>query len=56
MGFRKLANRYERFNIVSKGLWDHARFIMIWKKLSDKFWDRLIDKCPFLLENFKLRF
>jgi len=56
MEFRKLASRYEMLNMVFKGLWNLARFILIWKKLSDKFWDGLIDKCPFLLENFKLRF
>jgi len=32
MGFRKLATRCERLNIVFKGLFDIAFFIMCWKR------------------------
>jgi len=33
MGFRKLASRYERLNVVFKGLLDIACFILCWKKV-----------------------
>ncbi|MGB3907347.1 MAG: transposase [Methanomethylovorans sp.] len=33
MGFRKLASRYERLNVVFKGLLDIACFLLCWKKL-----------------------
>ncbi|WP_370574519.1 transposase [Methanomethylovorans sp.] len=37
MGFRKLATRYERLNIVFKGLLDIACFILCWKRSQVKF-------------------
>jgi transposase len=37
MGFRKLATRYERLNIVFKGLIDIACFILCWKRGQVKF-------------------
>jgi transposase len=37
MGFRKLATRYERLNIVFKGLLDIACFILCWKRGQVKF-------------------
>lgn len=33
MGFRKLASRYERLNVVFKGLLDIACFMLCWKKM-----------------------
>ncbi|WP_321420846.1 transposase [uncultured Methanomethylovorans sp.] len=33
MGFRKLASRYERLNVVFKGLLDIACFLLCWKKV-----------------------
>ncbi|WP_366931365.1 hypothetical protein [Methanolobus sp.] len=33
MGFRKLASRYERLNVVFKGLLDIAYFMLYWKKV-----------------------
>jgi len=33
MGFRKLASRYERLNVVFKGLVDIACFILCWKRV-----------------------
>jgi transposase len=32
MGFRKIASRYERLNVVFKGLLDIACFLLCWKK------------------------
>jgi transposase len=32
MGFRKLASRYERLNVVFKGLLDIACFMLCWKR------------------------
>lgn len=37
MGFRKLASRYERLNIVFKGLIDIACFILCWKRCQVEF-------------------
>ena len=33
IGFRKIASRYERLNVVFKGLLDIACFILCWKKV-----------------------
>jgi len=33
MGFRRLASRYERLNVVFKGLLDIACFMLCWKKV-----------------------
>jgi len=33
MGFRKLASRYERLNLVFKGLLDIACFMLCWKRM-----------------------
>jgi transposase len=33
MGFRKIASRYERLNVIFKGLLDIACFMLCWKKM-----------------------
>jgi len=37
MGFRKIASRYEKLNVVFKGLLDIACFLMCWKKFQEEF-------------------
>jgi transposase len=37
MGFRKIASRYERLNVVFKGLLDIACFLMCWNKFQQEF-------------------
>jgi transposase len=37
MGFRKITSRYERLNVVFKGLLDLACFLMCWKKVYEEF-------------------
>ena len=37
MGFRKIAQRYERLNLIFKGLLDIACFMICWKKMSPEF-------------------
>ena len=37
MGFRKIASRYERLNVVFKGLIDIACFMLCWKKVEGTF-------------------
>jgi transposase len=37
MGFRRITNRYERLNVVFKGLLDIACFLMCWKKVQEAF-------------------
>lgn len=37
MGFRKIASRYERLNVVFKGLLDIACFLLCWNKFQEEF-------------------
>ncbi|MCD4737347.1 MAG: hypothetical protein K8R53_14985 [Bacteroidales bacterium] len=37
MGFRKLAIRYERLNVVFKGLLDIACFMLCWNRMKMEF-------------------
>ncbi|WP_319506284.1 transposase [uncultured Methanolobus sp.] len=37
IGFRKIASRYERLNVVFKGLLDIACFLLSWKKFQEVF-------------------
>jgi transposase len=37
MGFRRITSRYERLNVVFKGLLDIACFMLCWKKIQETF-------------------
>jgi transposase len=37
MGFRRITSRYERLNVVFKGLLDIACFMLCWKSIKETF-------------------